>query len=111
VKKSVVLLSPLKLTGLLLRLVDIIGTAYFDFGSAILEAACADVVNWCVLHCLLCDIFRQTSLIVFRPDPGIGVSLELVLLGHMLNVHISRPDEPQRLETMPNTENGKSMVL
>ncbi|KAI9316897.1 hypothetical protein BX666DRAFT_2027704 [Dichotomocladium elegans] len=65
--------------GLFSRLVAILGPVFFDTGQPMLEAACMNIVNW---------------------GPALeGKVLDLPFLGNLLQVEISRPFEPQLLET------------
>ncbi|KAG2227478.1 hypothetical protein INT45_007504 [Circinella minor] len=78
-QKSLVLLSQHPYVGLFSRMVAILGPSFFDTGQPMLEAACMNIAHW---------------------GPVIeGKVLDLPFLGQLLEVEISRPYEPQLLET------------
>ncbi|KAI8137898.1 hypothetical protein BJV82DRAFT_328797 [Fennellomyces sp. T-0311] len=78
-QKSLVLLSQHPYVGLFSRAVAILGPAFFDTGQPMLEAACMNIAHWgAVIE---------------------GKVLDLPFLGQLLQVEISRPYEPQLLET------------
>ncbi|KAI7876339.1 DUF1630-domain-containing protein, partial [Lichtheimia hyalospora FSU 10163] len=78
-QKSLVLLSQHPFVGLFSRLVALLGPVFFDNGQPMLEAACMNIANWSSVE--------------------EGKVLDLPFLGNLLQVEISRPFNPQLLET------------
>ncbi|KAI7849747.1 hypothetical protein BDC45DRAFT_593265 [Circinella umbellata] len=81
-QKSLVLLSQHPYVGLFSRMVAILGPSFFDTGQPMLEAACMNIAHWYI-----------------RGPVIEGKVLDLPFLGQLLEVEISRPYEPQLLET------------
>ncbi|KAI8329068.1 hypothetical protein BC941DRAFT_385045 [Chlamydoabsidia padenii] len=79
-QKSLVLLSQHPFVGLFSRIVAILGPAFFDAGQPMLEAAVMNIANW----------------LEPRMD---GRILDLPFLGHLLEVQLAHPRQPQLLET------------
>ncbi|PWA03250.1 hypothetical protein BB558_000570 [Smittium angustum] len=76
---SVVIITHLELHGLFLKLAEIIGPLYFDFGQTVLEAAVQNIIDW--------------------PHPQSGKLLVLPLLDTVLRVDMPIPNTVQLLET------------
>lgn len=80
-QKSLVLLSQHPFVGLFSRVVSILGSAYFNTGQPMLEAACMNIAQWTA--------------------PEDDRILDLPFLGKLLQVELPSPLKPQLLETTP----------
>lgn len=71
-QKSVVVLSELPFVALFKRVVQLVGSMYFEAGSAVLEVAKLNIAAWCVLaaRCAAAAVvaaWRPVTLLSCRP--------------------------------------------
>ncbi|CAE6456451.1 unnamed protein product [Rhizoctonia solani] len=83
-QRSVVFLTHLPWVGLFDKAISIFGPMFFTHGNAMLQSGCLNICNW--------------------PDPVLGSSLELGLLGSVIMAEIPRSSDEQQTVISPRLQ-------
>ncbi|KAH7341891.1 hypothetical protein B0J17DRAFT_648460 [Rhizoctonia solani] len=85
-QRSVVFLTHLPWVGLFDKAISIFGPMFFTHGNTMLQSGCLNICNW--------------------PDPVVGSSLELGLLGSVIMAEIPRSNDEQQTVISPRLQDS-----
>ncbi|CAE6474746.1 unnamed protein product [Rhizoctonia solani] len=89
-QRSVVFLTHLPWVGLFDKAISLFGPMFFTHGNAMLQSGCLNICNW--------------------PDPALGSSLELGLLGSVIMAEIPRSNDEQQTAISPRPQDSLTLA-
>ncbi|CAE6352562.1 unnamed protein product [Rhizoctonia solani] len=89
-QRSVVFLTHLPWVGLFDNAISIFGPMFFTHGSAMLQSGCLNICNW--------------------PDPVLGSSIELGLLGSVIMTEVPRSNDEQQVATLAKSQDTMTVA-